>query len=185
MKDFTMRNFLKQWKAILPLAVIFTFVGLIVGLAYNSLQKQSYLVTYEILTINTPNTTLPEDLVSIANSTQTVGGRAMEKVGADDTCSYKATKTGNVVKITSTCESSMENAQKLAEAIVESYSEAVISVYNNENIEVKTIDRANGEEQISTLRRAVFICLPALAGLALSAFIAFIKLDHITSKNSK
>ncbi len=182
MKEFTMRNFFKQWKAILPLAIIFTFIGLIVGVAYNNLQKQSYLVTYEILAINTPDTTQPEDLVSIANSAQTVGAQAMERAGVDNACTYKATKTGNVVKITSTCESSVEDAQKLSTAVVETFSEAVTSIYNNEGIEVKIIDRSDGEEQITTLKRILYVCLPALAGLALSAFIAFIKLDHITSK---
>ena len=149
------------------------------------MQKQSLSATNEVLVVNIIETIQPEDLVSIANSNELVGNHATQIASADKSCSYKASKTGNVVKITSTCESNGDDAKKFSNAVVESFSEAIVSVYNNENLEVKTITHGESEEQITKLNRAFYICLPALAGLALSAFIAFIKLDYATSKKRK
>ena len=182
MEEFTMRNFLKQWKAILPLAIIFTFIGLIAGLLYNNMQVQQYSVTYETLVINATDNMMPEDYVAIANSKLSVGDEAIEAAKVDESCGYKATKSGNVVKITSTCESSAEDAQKLSESVVNVYSRAIVNIYKNDALEVKTITRGESEEQITTVNRVLYVVLPALAGLALSAFIAFIKLDHASSK---
>ena len=66
MEEFTMRNFLKQWKAILPLAIILTFAGLIAGVAYGATRTQSYSATNEVLVINSMESALPDDYVAIA-----------------------------------------------------------------------------------------------------------------------
>lgn len=182
MEEFTMRNFLKQWKAILPLAIIFTFIGLIAGLVYSNMQVQKYSVTYETLVVNATENMQPEDFVAIANSRQSVSDQATKEAGVDKSCGYKATKSGNVVKITSTCESNADDAQKLSQSVVDVYSRAIVDIYGNENLEVKTITRGESEEQVTTVSRVLYVLIPAIVGLALSAFIAFIKLDHATSK---
>ncbi len=185
MEEFTMRNFFKQWKALLPLAIIFVFVGLIGGIFYNSLQKQNYSATNEILVINAGESVMPEDLMSIANSKELVGNSAIENANVDKTCAYKANKSGNVIKITSTCESNGEDAKKLSNSVVDVFSGAIMSVYNNSELAVKTITHAEAEERITSLNRILYVIIPVLAGLALSAFVAFVKLDHETSKKHK
>ena len=84
MNSFTIRNFFRQWKAILPLAIILTFIGLFIGIYYNGTQKQSYSATNEVLVVNMLDTMMPEDLVSIVNSKKTVGDDAMKNAGVDD-----------------------------------------------------------------------------------------------------
>lgn len=185
MESFTIRHFFKQWMAILPLAIILTFVGLIAGIYYNNTQKQSYSVTYEVIVVNATDTMAPEDFVSIANSKIMVGESAMKNANVDGSCSYKAAKNGNVVKITTACNSSGDDARKLAESVTSVFSEAIINIYEIDSLQVKTISKNGSEEGITTFKRVLFVSLPALAGLALSAFIAFVKLDHATSEKRK
>ena len=185
MNSFTIRNFFRQWKAILPLAIILTFIGLFIGIYYNGTQKQSYSATNEVLVVNMLDTMMSEDLVSIVNSKKTVGDDAMKNAGVDDSCSYKATKNGNVIKITATCGSNDTDPHKLVDSVTDYFNRAIVNIYETDGLQVKTISEGDSEEDITTSQRFLYITLPALAGLAISAFIAFIKLDYATSKKRK
>lgn len=132
--------------------------------------------------MNMLDTMMSEDLVAIANSNKTVGDTAMKEAGVDNSCSYKATKSGNIIKIAATCGSSSEDSRKLAKSVADSLGRAIVNIYEMDGLQVKTISEGNSEEDITTLKRILYVSLPALTGLALSAFIAFIKLDHVTSK---
>jgi len=180
-----MHNFFKQWKAILPLAIALTFIGLIAGIFYGATRTQSYSVTQEVLVIGAADTVLPEDLFAIANSPSLVGDVAKKNANVDNSCGYKAAKSGNVVRITTTCESSADDSRKLAESVSAQFSEAIKSVYENDAITVKSISQGEAVELITTTNRVIYVVVAALAGLAASAFIAFVKLDHLTSKNNK
>ena len=185
MEEFTMHNFFKQWKAILPLAIILTFIGLVIGIIYSTTRVQSYSVTHEVLVVNAIDTIMPEDYAAIANSKTSVGDEAKKNAGVDSSCKYKASKNGNVVKITATCESSAEDSSKLAESVTEQFATAITSIYENESMEVKTISRNEAEEEVTTLNRVIYVVVAALAGVAISAFVAFVKLDHLSSKKHK
>ena len=185
MEEFTMHNFFKQWKAILPLTIILTFIGLMAGILYSTSRVQSYSVTHELIVVNTIETILPEDYVAIANSKTSVGDVAKKNAGVDDSCKYKAAKSGNVVKITSTCESSAEDSRKLTESVTEQFATALSTIYEEDEMTVKTISRNEAEEQVTVLNRVLYVVIAALAGIAVSAFIAFVKLDHLSSKKHK
>ena len=185
MEEFTMRNFLKQWKAILPLAIILTFAGLIAGVAYAATRTQSYSATNEVLVINSMESALPDDYVAIANSKPAVGDKAKEDAGADKACFHKATRAGNVVKITATCGSSKEDAVKLADNAATQFAVAVHDYYEQGNVQVKNISRTESQELVPSSNKIVYTVVAGLAGLAASAFIAFVKLDHLSSKKRK
>ena len=185
MEEFTMHNFFKQWKAILPLTIILTFIGLVIGILYSTTRTQSYSVTHELIVVNTLDTILPEDYVAIANSKTSVGDEAKKAANVDGSCKYKASKSGNVVRITSTCESSAEDARKLNESVTEKFATALNTIYEDDGMVVKTISRNEAEEEVTTFSRVTYVVVAALAGIAISAFIAFVKLDHLTSKKRK
>lgn len=185
MESFTIRNFFRQWKAILPLAIILTFVGLIAGVYYSNTQKQSYNVTNEVLVVNMLDTMQPDDFVAIANSEKTVGKNAKKEANVDSSCDYKASKSGNIIKITATCESNGEDSRKLAESVTNVFSRAIINIYEMDGLQTKVISEGSSEENVTTLKRISYIALPTFAGLAISAFIAFVKLDRATSEKRK
>ena len=182
-----MRNFLKQWKAILPLAVILTFVGIVIGVAYGATrtQSQSYSATNELLVINSIETALPDDYAAIANSKQTVGDKAKETAGVDESCSYRASRTGNVVKVVATCESSKEDATRLVDSVATQFATAVHDIYEQGNTQVKILSHTESEDLVTGTSRIVYIAIGGLVGLAASAFIAFVRLDHLSSKKRK
>ena len=119
------------------------------------------------------------------NSEKTVGKEAKKEANVDSSCDYKASKSGNVIKITATCGSSGEDSRKLAESVTNVFSRAIINIYEMDGLETKVISEGSSEENVTTLKHISYIALPAFAGLAISAFIAFVKLDRATSEKRK
>ena len=98
---------------------------------------------------------IKKNYVAIANSKQAVGDKAKEDAGVDKACFHKATRAGNVVKITATCGSSKEDAVKLADNAATQFAVAVHDYYEQGNVQVKNISRTESQELVSSSNKIV------------------------------
>lgn len=177
-----MHNFFKQWAKLMPLTVILAILGLICGIIYTVMSPLTYSASVDILVTGAPESITSKDYIAIVNSRELIAPAAIESAELKDAkCSISGTATSSVVTITATCESGAENAKKLSLEAADVFSASIGSILHDEKVFASVISTQDAAPDTSTTMRILRVALPAIAGVLLAAFVAFVKLDHASS----
>ena len=182
MEDFTMHNFFKQWAKSWPLTAAFVVIGLTCGITYSSVTKTTFTASTDILVTGASESITSKDYAAIVNSNNLITPAALESANLKDSgCHIEGSTVGSVVTIAATCADS-KNADELSLEAADVFTGSIAGILHDEKVYAQVISTNGAAPDISTTTRILRIALPGLAGLALGAFIAFVKLDHATSK---
>ena len=183
MEDFTIRNYFKQWRKLLPITIILIIICLIIGLIYNSTIKQSYTANVDVIITGAPSTIKASTYDTIVTRGNLIAPAALEATGLKDSgCSVSGKTSDIIMTISGTCTSNGEDAAKLAESAADIFTGSIAGILHNENVHADVIAIRGAHANVATKTRIVKVILPAIVCLFVMSFIAFIKLDHAATK---
>jgi hypothetical protein len=183
---FTIKNLFIYWVKMWPVAVVLVLIGGVVGLLVIANQKQIYMSSASILVVNSVEGVTPTDYAGIINSNFVLTDALVKSGIEDGDCTLSAANTGNIVKIVAECLSGEEASASLVKSTVSVFSDAAHEIYGNDAVsivvlsgEIKAAPTVTGGAYAS---KAV---VPVVAGLVISAVVAFVRFDYATSKSKK
>ena len=141
----------------------------------------TYSGSVDILVTGAPESITAKDYTAIVNSRELIAPAAIESAGLKDAkCSVSGSATSSVVTVVATCPD-IKDAEKLSTETADVFTGSIGSILHNEQVYAQTISIHEAAPDVSTAMRILRVALPAIAGILIAAFIAFVKLDHASS----
>ena len=147
----------------------------------------TYSGSVDILVTGAPESITAKDYTAIVNSRELIAPAAIKSAGLKDAkCSVSGSATSSVITVVATCPD-VKDAEKLSAETADVFTGSIGSILHDEKVYAQAISIHEASADVSTAMRILRIALPAIAGILLAAFFAFVKLDHATSikKNHK
>lgn len=185
MKEFTITNIFKCWLKMWPITIILVLLGAVGGWVSVKNTPTVYSMRQSLLIMDERDGSSAAEYAGLANS-DLVSNPAFRDAAVNAGCKLVAGGANHIVSFTASCPSNEEESKKLVSSAMTNFIEWAQDIYGKDNFKVVKLSNEPKVVEPATppANKTIKIATPAVVMLAVSAVIAFVRLDYKVSKGN-